>query len=319
MRIRDATSFLVFGAIIAVVIGYIGSLGIRIGSPSDRTDISMQVNNVNGLVVGSRVLLRGVSIGEVSKIETTLTAATITFYYDSRYQIPVDSDVTLANLSALGETYIGLSPRRAGAPMLRDGQRIATEAVKQPASISDLAQSVARVLNQVDHEEVNRIIDEVDRALPAGGSVLANLARASAQLLAMVRSMRGDGQELLRNAQSLLQNAGFVGPAMATITPDLRRLGPNFRKGIKPSLDVFDYTDAPHSLHVVGRFLSRLQKLLDDTGSDIRVLGEALAPQMRAIAGSLMNFDVGQLLTNALAAVPEDGAITLHVTVPPNR
>jgi hypothetical protein len=38
---------------------------------------------------------------------------------------------------------------------------------------------------------------------------------------------------------------------------------------------------------------------------------------MSGIAGSLMNFDSGRILSSMLAAVPEDGAITLHVTIPP--
>jgi hypothetical protein len=46
-------------------------------------------------------------------------------------------------------------------------------------------------------------------------------------------------------------------------------------------------------------------------------LGEALLPKLKGIAGALMNFDTGQILSNFLASVPPDGAITLHVTIPP--
>lgn len=318
MRIRNAASFLVFAGIIVSVIAYIGSLGVRLGPPDNRTNLSMQVSDLNGLVAGSRVLLRGVAVGEVTSVEMSLSAATVNFYYDNRYRIPVDSDVKLANLSALGETYIGLTPRSSGGPTLQDGQRIAAEAVQQPASISDLAASVARVLTQVDSDQVNRVIGEVDTALPAENAVLPNLTRASALLLATVASMRGDGRKLLANAQSLLQNAGFVGPALAHIGPDVRLIGPHYERLGLAALHIFVDTDAPVSLLRTADFVARIQKFLDDTGGDIRVLGEALAPQLTAIAGSLMNFDTSQLLTNALATVPEDGAISLHVTVPPN-
>ena len=64
--------------------------------------------------------------------------------FTEQFHVPVDSDVRLENLSALGESYLELVPRNEGGPMLRDGERIATESVIQPASISELATSVVR-------------------------------------------------------------------------------------------------------------------------------------------------------------------------------
>jgi hypothetical protein len=41
-------------------------------------------------------------------------------------------------------------------------------------------------------------------------------------------------------------------------------------------------------------------------------------PHLKGIAGALMNFDTGQILSNFMAMVPEDGTVTLHVAIPPN-
>ena len=48
------------------------------------------------------------------------------------------------------------------------------------------------------------------------------------------------------------------------------------------------------------------------------MLGEAFLPHIKGIAGALLNFDAGQILANTLASLPQDGAITLHVTMPQN-
>ena len=112
MRTRDAVTFIAFGLMIAVSVGYIASLGVRVRPPSNRTNVSMEVADTNSLVVGSNVLLRGVPVGKVSKIDGSIHAATIDFYVDNRYRVPVDSEVRLENLSALGESYIGLFPQR---------------------------------------------------------------------------------------------------------------------------------------------------------------------------------------------------------------
>ena len=111
MKIRDVMSLVAFGVAIIFAVGYIFTLGVRVRPPADRINVSMAVADINGLVVDSNVLLRGVPVGKVTKIRSSVAAATIDFYIDGRFHIPVDSEVRLENLSALGESYIGLVPR----------------------------------------------------------------------------------------------------------------------------------------------------------------------------------------------------------------
>src|SRR5277367_1033672 len=212
-------SFVAFGLIVAYAVYYIAALGVRLGPPDGRVNVAMQVPDINGLVVDSNVLLRGVPVGKVTAIDTSMQNATVRFYIDNRYPIPVDSDVRLENLSALGESYIGLLPRRSDGPMFHDGQQVATENVTQPASISELATSVVRVLNQMDPGQLNRLVDEADQALPPPNEVLPNLRRASTVLRDTAKSMHGRGSDMLANFQTLLQNAGFVGPILSEISP----------------------------------------------------------------------------------------------------
>lgn len=316
MTMRAGITFAVFAAIIVFAVGYVGSLGMRVRPPSDRTNLSMTVSDVNGLVVDSRVLLRGVPVGKVTAINGGVDQATVDFYVDGKRNIPVDSVVRLDNLSALGETYIGLFPQAIGGPTLRNGQRIATEKVKQPPSISELATSVVRVLNQLDPEQLKQTVGETDSALPDPGQVLPNLRRASVLLRNASADMNGHGQSLLANMQTLLQNAQWLGPTLADLVPDLHELGPRIHTIYDKAMDLVR-ADCPHNLELLQKFLGRIQAFLDDRAPDLKVISEALLPKMSGVAGSLMNFDTGQILSSMLAAVPDDGALTLHVTIPP--
>lgn len=316
MKIRHAVSFLTFGLIIAYAAYYIFALGVRVGPPDDRVNVAMQVPDINGLVVDSNVLLRGVPVGKVTGIDTAVQDATIHFYIDKQYSIPVDSEVRLENLSALGESYIGLVPRTAAGPMFHDGQTVMTENVKQPASISQLATSVSRVLNQMDPGRLTRLVNEADQALPPQDAVLPNLTRGSTLLRDTVAGMDGRGSEVLANMQTLLQNAGFVGPILAQTSPDLLAIGPAFTRLSVGEVNLGDQTGAPESIRNFGKLIARIQNFLDDRAPDLKVYAEAFMPNVQAISGSLMNFDTGQILSNMLDAVPEDGTITLHVTTP---
>jgi phospholipid/cholesterol/gamma-HCH transport system substrate-binding protein len=313
VRLRDVVSFLAFGAIIVFVLAYLGSLGLRVSPPSARTNLSMDVPDINGLVPGSNVLLRGAPVGKVSSTRTSLQASTIDFYVDGQYRIPVDTEVRLENLSALGESYIEFVPRSDGGQTLQDGQRIPTESVTHPPSVSELTTSVVRVLNQLDPGAIRRIISESDAALPDPKTVLPNLSRASTEFNNMVKGMNGQGRQLLSNFQTLLRNAEWVSPALTSLAPQTQTIGIDFQDLFK-HFPVLYSRDEPDSIMNLNNLVVRIQALLDDRGGDLKVLGEAFQPKLNMIAGALMNFDTGQILDHFLQQVPADGTITLRVT-----
>lgn len=313
---KNLATVVAFTMMIVGAVWYIHGLGVRIGPPAQRVNLSMDVPDINGLLVGSNVLLRGVPVGKIEKITTSVDFATIDFYIDDRYAIPVDSEVRLSNLSALGEPFIGFVPRSDSGPMLHDGERIATERIVNPPSISELAVSLSRVLNQADPAALKRVVDELSSALPDPNIVLPNIARTSTLVRNMAASLNGSGRALFDNYQTLLGNAGWLGPLLVDVAPGLRTVG--ISAGVLFSgLEINRPLGAPETYVQVNRLIDRLQKLLDDNGGDLKVLGEALLPHLQGIGGALMNFDTGQLLGHILESVPADGAVTLHVNVPP--
>jgi virulence factor Mce-like protein len=312
VRLRDVISFLAFGVIIAVVLFYFGTLGLRLSPPSDRIDLSMDVPDVNGLVAGSNVLLRGAPVGKVTSTTTSIDAATVGFYVDGDHEIPVDTEVRLENLSALGESYIELLPRSGSGEMLRDDQHISAESVVQPPSISELATSIVRVLHQLDPDALARIIGEAKTALPDPNVVLPNLSNASTKFNNMLNGLNGQGRELLSNFQALLHNAEWVNPSLTALTPDLLAIGVNGQDFFK-HLPILFSRDEPETIQHLNNLVARFQTLIDERGGDLKILGEALQPKLNTIAGALMNFDSGQILDHFLQQVPADGAITLRV------
>lgn len=318
MRLKTGVamgSFVVFMVMILGFVLYVRSLGITVRPPENRTNLSMEVPDINNIVVDSNVLLRGVPIGKVTGIDATTASATIHFYVDGAHTIPVDSTVRLDNLSALGESYIELEPRRSGGPFMLEGQRIAPHDVKQPPSISELGTSVVRVLNELDPDQLSRVIDEADAGLPDPHVVLPNLSHASLVLRNTTADFQGTGQRLLGNMQTLLRNAGFVGPALAASAPPIKDLGPAISL---PWNDVWmaGLFLLPTDTLTFSALLTRLQKFLDDRGGDLKVFGVATSENMKLIANALRNIDSTQIMRNLQATVPPDGPIDLHVAVP---
>ncbi|OBK88427.1 mammalian cell entry protein [Mycolicibacter sinensis] len=308
-------SFVLFMVMILGFVQYVRSLGITVRPPEHRTNLSMEVSDINNIVVDANVLLRGVPVGKVTGVDTTTANAIVHFYVDDAHRIPIDSTVRLDNLSALGESYIELEPRSTGGPVMRDGQRIAPHDVKQPPSISELGTSVVRVLNELDPDQLSRVIDEADAGLPDPHVVLPNLSHASLVLRNTTADFHGTGQRLLGNMQTLLRNAGFVGPALAATAPPLKDIGPAI------SITWNDVWTAglfllPTDTLTFSALLTRLQRFLDDRGGDLKILGVATSGNMKLIANALRNFDSTQVMKNLQATVPADGPIDIHVAVP---
>ena len=73
---------------------------------------------------------------------------------------------------------------------------------------------------------------------------------------------------------------------------------------------------APQTLHNLSHLVGRIEHFLDHSGGDLKVLMQSMLPYLNDTSGALMNLDTAQIFGNMLAAVPEDGAVTLHVTIP---
>ena len=312
IKLKDVISYLAFAIIVAIVLFYFSTLGLRVSPPSNRTNLSMNVVDINGLVPDSNVLWRGVPVGKVVKTNTAINAASIDFWVDGQYKVPVDTEVQLQNLSALGESYIELVPRSSGGPVLKDNQRISTDEVVAPASISELATAVTRILNQLEPGALQRIIAESDAAFPDPVAVLPNLTRASTLFNNMLNGLNGEGRVLLSNFGTLIRNSEWMNPNLTAITPNLTLVGVYWQDFFK-HLPILFERDSPNSFIQLKNLLDRVQGLLDANGGDLKVLGEAFQPKLNTIAATLMNFDSGQILDHFLNQVPADGMITLRV------
>jgi ABC-type transporter Mla subunit MlaD len=197
--------------------------------------------------------------------------------------------------------------------MLTDNQHISATSVVAPASISQLATSIVRVLHQLDPDALARIINETDAAFPDPITVLPNLSRAFTLFNNMLNGLNGQGRVLLGNFQTLLRNAEWVNPDLTALTPNLEGIGRHWQDFFK-HLPILFNTDQPEAITNLNNLVARVQTLLDERGGDLKVLGEAFQPKLNAIAGTLMNFDSGQILDHFLQQVPADGTITLRVT-----
>ncbi|MFE2996958.1 MlaD family protein [Nocardia sp. NPDC059246] len=314
---RTAVSVLGMAVIAASSFVYMNHLGLQTGAFEHTKTAMMAVSDTNGLVAGSRVLLRGVAIGTVTDVDTSADHIEVALKYDDGYHIPAGSRFRIDNLSALGETYLAVQPDSDAGPYLADHATIDTKQIVVPTTFKELSARLTRLLEQVDPQRVQDIFHMLDVALPDDSRVLGDLNHAGELLASTITQQSGNLTTLLKAMQPLLLQSDSVPGDLAGAAPDMVGFaqgltdvieGMHFAVDFGPLRDGIKYGASP--------FLDDLQGFLDKSAGDLQVLGVDLLPGVRAGAAAMRTVNLGQVLDNALAATASGDALAIHVQIP---
>ncbi|WP_026919042.1 MlaD family protein [Gordonia shandongensis] len=301
-------------------LAYMRSVGLPVAHFDSERSASMRIDDTNGLVVGSRVLMRGVDIGRVTSVESSADAITVDLTYREDHLIPTSSTFRVDNLSALGETYIAVLPDTQDGPYLPDGAEIDTDRVTVPTTIKALSERFTRLLDQIDPEQLQEIFAELRSALPDDAAVLSTITRAGVATAAMLDETRSPFTTLLTNLQKMLADSSFIPPGLSGTADHILAFGKGFDGAMTAAQFFTVFAPLPDSISDgAGPLIDNLQKFLDRSAGDIQVLTVDVLPSAMAAAKSMRTMNIGAVLDRALAATASGDALTLDISSPRPR
>ncbi|WP_174187455.1 MlaD family protein [Nocardia barduliensis] len=296
---------------------YLGEIGLEHDAFAELNTASMAIPETNGLVAGSRVLLRGVPVGQVTAVHSSAAGISVEWNYHRDTSIPVGSRFRIDNLSALGETYLAVLPPSSAGPYLPDGAEIPAEQVVVPTTFDQLSQRLTTMLEQVHPDQIRAIFATIDTALPEDPWVLNDLHRAGEILASMLLQQSSNLTTLLHTVQPLLRETGSVPGALAATTPIVTDFGSGFRGTLAGIHFAASFGPLKDGIEFgAGPLIDQLQAFLDDTAADLDTLGTDLLPGVQAGGAALSTVNIGQLLDNALAATGTGDAVTVRIQLP---
>ncbi|MGX6511026.1 MlaD family protein [Rhodococcus sp. SJ-2] len=315
------TALSVTGMVVIAVLSfvYMSQSGLRTGFMEDVYTARVEVPDTNGLVEGSRVLLRGIAIGEVTDITASADGIDVAWKYNRDQPIAVDSTIRLDNLSALGEPFLAVWPHTASGPFLEDHAVVSPEQVVVPTTFEELSERLTGLLTQVEPEGVRDIFRTLDVALPDDPRVHGNLTRAGELMAATLTQNSDQFTTLLRTVQPLLLDSESIPEGLRGTVPRVAEFGSGFTDllaGIRFASDKgplnagIKYGASP--------FIGELQKFLDATAGDLEIIGVNLLPAMSEAANSIRAMDIGTLMNNILTSTESGDAVTVKVEAPGN-
>jgi virulence factor Mce-like protein len=259
-----------------------------------RSDYTVTVNldRSGGLQPGNDVTLRGWRIGKVTSIELTDRGQAIaaTAQIESKYKIPVDTQIAVQALSGAGEQYIDFRPNAEQGPFLANGAVIKfdPDRIHTPTPVWSVLDNSSALIAQINPEHFQVILNELDIALSGGPDQLRGLVNGISLATAGLDSLLPQTTNLITNLRTIASTTSNAQPDLATLTRNSGVLFEQFNNANAELQRVLD--QAPGQLTSLGAVVDRTADPITSLATNFQAITKAAQlrlPALRALFPSL--------------------------------
>ncbi|MGH3744726.1 MAG: MCE family protein [Mycobacteriales bacterium] len=214
--------------------------------------IRMELTDSGGIYSGAPVTYRGVQVGKVGTLrlapQENPGGVEADLEIDHGTKIPIDTIGQVANLSAVGEQYVNLSPQTDDGPYFRtDGRTkgvqastytMPTSRTSIPIDNATLLKNLDNTVNSVNRKNLAIVISELGKAtagtgpdlqklIDSGNALLTSAQAALPQTLKLIddgKTVLGTQQAVSGDFRSFAHNLNLLSQQLVTSDPDLRKL-----------------------------------------------------------------------------------------------
>ncbi|TYL52073.1 MCE family protein [Nocardioides sp. BGMRC 2183] len=186
-----------------------------------------------GVHEGSVVTYRGQRIGEVSDVALTgrTEGATVVaeLSIDQGVEIPRDSDFEVRNLSAVGEQYLDVRPRRDGGTLYADGDTVPATRTSIPLTVPEVLADAQALMRNLDPADIATIAEET--AALFEGSEEVDLRALSIEMeaaFALLKDLEPTLTRVVEGAETPLRTGVALDEDLRAIARDLALVATSF-------------------------------------------------------------------------------------------
>ncbi|MGV9543437.1 MlaD family protein [Nocardia beijingensis] len=259
-----------------------------------RSDYTVTVNldRSGGLQPGNDVTLRGWRIGKVTSIELTDRGQSIaaTAQIESKYRIPVDTQIAVQALSGAGEQYIDFRPNAEQGPYLANGAVIKfdPDKIHTPTPVWSVLDNASALIAQINPDHFQVILNELDIALSGGPDQLRGLVNGISLAMAGLDSLLPQTTNLITNLRTIANTTSMAQPDLATLTRNSGVLFEQFNNANAELQRVLE--QAPGQLTSLGAVVDRTADPITSLATNFQAITKAAQlrlPALRALFPSL--------------------------------
>ncbi|MUM19775.1 MCE family protein [Mycobacterium sp. CBMA271] len=292
-----------------------GVLGIASTNKTQR--MTLMLNSSGGLMNTSQVTLRGIKVGRVTDIQATPTGLAVSMNLDSTYPIPVDSAVSVQNLSAAGEQYVEFNPARIEPPYYSDGAVIPAAKVAPTYTVSELLAKGNALLSTLNPDDVNTILKNVAAGVVDNTATIDRLATTTRLFAQMVQDDKDSLTTLIGNTSRItnglgdIDAGGILKQSSKTIPGSIEGLALMVKaiERLEP-LSESAFGDNKPTSELVAKVFEYIDNLSVPLGEFVTVLEPVVAPMRE------LKIDAGHWLDFWDSTFNNQGGVRVHLGVP---
>ncbi|MGH3864795.1 MAG: MlaD family protein [Pseudonocardiaceae bacterium] len=267
--------------------------------------VTLQLTDSGGIFTGADVSYRGVSVGRVGPLRLTSQGvdAQLEIKPDAP-PIPADLDAAVTNLSAIGEQFVDLRPRRADGPTLTAGSVIPASRVSTPVPVGDLIAHLDTFLRSVPLNSLHTVVDELGTGFTGTGGQLQTLLDTSDAFTHDAIAALPQTLALIRDGRVVLQTQNEQSSAIISFSQDLALLAAQLRSSDP---------DIRRLIMTAPQVSAQISELLQDSGSqigqllaDLLTVSRVALPRQAALRQLLATYPL-VIAATASSVVPDDG------------
>ena len=200
------TARILLAVALAVILAGGAVVLLRSTERFNRTHVVAYFENSNGIYAGDDVRIVGVPVGRIESIEAQPTSVKISFWFNSKYQVPADVKAAILSPTLVTARSIQLTPAYTGGPVMDDNAVIPRERTAVP----------------VEWDEVRRQLETLSETLqptePGGVSPLGSVINTAAD------NLRGEGANIRDTVIKLSQAITALGDHSTDIFSTVKNL-----------------------------------------------------------------------------------------------
>ena len=204
MKARNAKIGLAVTLVLVLIGGIVTVVGMVNGV--GRTNVVGYFANSTGIYNGDDVVILGVPVGKVEKIEPEPDRVKITFWYDDKYKVPADAKAVVLSPSLVTPRSIQLTPAYTGGPVMRADAVISQDRTAVPVEWDDFRQ------------QLEKLTQMLQPTTPGGTSTLGAFINTAAD------NLRGQGPDIRDTIIKLSQAISALGDHSSDLFSTLKNL-----------------------------------------------------------------------------------------------
>jgi len=267
-----------------LVVALLGGVGALMRSSSGRTHVVGYFDNANDIFVGDAVVILGVAVGKIDKIEPQPDRVKISFSYDDKYKVPADAKAVVLSPNLVTIRELQLTPAYTGGPVMPNGAVLPLARTAVPMEWDDL------------RAQLEKLTEILQPTKPGGVSTLGSFVNTAAA------NLRGQGPDIREAVVKLSQAVSALADhsgdlygtfknlaALVSALHDsgglLRHLNQNL--AAVTELLANDHNEVADTFNADNEEAARITAFLDDNRETLGITSDKAAELSNAVTESL--------------------------------